>query len=119
MHHPTSIDIDRARVVNRVQMQFIFLKKLGCPLPVPTLTLAVTLPLIRKIQSTYSIHICMMLLKVLNWIFLKLRVCLQVYDFITNDQSVNVVLENPLDENDYPMYYEPAYVGIARNFGGI
>ena len=24
------------------------------------------------------------------------------YDFITNDQSVNVVLENPLDENDYP-----------------
>ena len=23
-------------------------------------------------------------------------------DFITNDQSVNVVLENPLDENDYP-----------------
>ena len=41
------------------------------------------------------------------------------YDFITNDQSVNVVLENPLDENDYPMYYEPAHVGIARNFGGI
>ena len=41
------------------------------------------------------------------------------YDFITNDQSVNVVLENPLDENDYPMYYEPANVGIARSFGGI
>ena len=24
------------------------------------------------------------------------------YDFITSEQSVNVVLENPLDENDYP-----------------
>ena len=32
---------------------------------------------------------------------------------------MNVVLENPLDENDYPMYYEPANVGIARSFGGI
>ena len=31
---------------------------------------------------------------------------------------MNVVLENPLDENDYPMYYEPANVGIARVFGG-
>ena len=41
------------------------------------------------------------------------------YDLITSDQSVNVVLENPLDENDYPMYYEHANVGIARSFGGI
>jgi len=41
------------------------------------------------------------------------------YDFITSEQSVNVVLENPLDENDYPMYYEPAHLGIARSFGGI
>ena len=32
---------------------------------------------------------------------------------------MNVVLENTLDENDYPMYYEPANVGIARSFGGI
>ena len=40
------------------------------------------------------------------------------YDFITSEQSVNVVLENPLDENDYPMYYEPAHLDIARNFGG-
>lgn len=32
---------------------------------------------------------------------------------------MNVVLENPLDENDYPMYYESANVGIARSFGGI
>ena len=24
------------------------------------------------------------------------------YDSITSEQSVNVVLENPLDENDYP-----------------
>jgi len=30
---------------------------------------------------------------------------------------VNVVLENPLDENDYPMYYESAHLSIARNFG--
>ena len=29
------------------------------------------------------------------------------------------MLENPLDENDYPMYYEPANVGIPRVFGGI
>ena len=40
------------------------------------------------------------------------------YDSITNEQSVNIVLENPLDENDYPMYYEPANVGIPRTFGG-
>jgi len=40
------------------------------------------------------------------------------YDFITSEQSVNVVLENPLDENDYPLYYEPANVGTARSFGG-
>ena len=39
------------------------------------------------------------------------------YDFITNEQSINIVLENPLDENDYPIYYEPANVGIARMFG--
>jgi len=41
------------------------------------------------------------------------------YDFITSEQSVNVVLENPLYENDYLMYYEPAHLGIARSFGGI
>ena len=41
------------------------------------------------------------------------------YDSITNEQSVNIVLENPLDENDYPMYYEPAHVIIPRSFGGI
>ena len=41
------------------------------------------------------------------------------YDFITSEQSVNVVLENPLDENDYPIYYESAHLGIARSFGGI
>ena len=28
------------------------------------------------------------------------------------------MLENPLDENDYPAYYEPAHVGIPRVFGG-
>ena len=31
---------------------------------------------------------------------------------------MNIVLENPLDENDYPMYYEPANVEIARVFRG-
>ena len=31
---------------------------------------------------------------------------------------MNIVLENPLDENDYPAYYEPAHVGIPRVFGG-
>jgi len=41
------------------------------------------------------------------------------YDFITSERNVNVVLENPLDENDYPMYYEPAHVGSPRTFGGI
>jgi hypothetical protein len=40
------------------------------------------------------------------------------YDFITSEQSMNVILENPLDENDYPLYYEPAHLGIARTFGG-
>ena len=39
------------------------------------------------------------------------------YDFITNEQSMNIVLENPLDENDYLVYYEPANVGIDREFG--
>jgi len=39
------------------------------------------------------------------------------YDFITNEQSMNIVLENPLDENDYHVYYEPANVGIDREFG--
>ena len=41
------------------------------------------------------------------------------YNFITSEQSVNVVLENPLDENDYPMFYEPAHLGIARSFGAL
>ena len=40
------------------------------------------------------------------------------YNFINSEQSMNVVLENPLDENDYPMFYEPAHLGIARTFGG-
>jgi len=35
-----------------------------------------------------------------------------------SEQSANIVLENPLDENDYPMFYEAAYLGIARVFGG-
>ena len=29
------------------------------------------------------------------------------------------MLENPLPKTDYPIYYEPANVGIARVFGGI
>ena len=39
------------------------------------------------------------------------------YDLITNEQSMNIILENPLDENDYPVYYDPANVGIDREFG--
>ena len=35
-----------------------------------------------------------------------------------NAQTVDVVMENPLPETDYPIYYEPANVGIARSFGG-
>ena len=31
---------------------------------------------------------------------------------------MNIVLENPLDENDYHVYYESANVGSARVFGG-
>ena len=34
------------------------------------------------------------------------------YDFITNEQSMNIILENSLDENDCPVYYETANVGI-------
>ena len=41
------------------------------------------------------------------------------YNFITSEQSVNIVLENSLDENDYPMFYEPAHLGIARTFGAL
>ena len=48
------------------------------------------------------------LLRQINWIII----------FINSEQSMNVVLENPLDENDYPMFYEPAHLGIARTFGG-
>ena len=34
-----------------------------------------------------------------------------------NAQTVDVVMENPLPETDYPIYYDPANVGIARSFG--
>ena len=40
------------------------------------------------------------------------------YDSITSEQSVNVVLENTLHENDYPLYYEPAHVGIPKHLEG-
>ena len=33
-------------------------------------------------------------------------------------QTVDIVLENPLPETDYPIYYEPTNVGIPRVFGG-
>ena len=33
---------------------------------------------------------------------------------------MDIVLENPIPETDYPpIYYEPSNVGIARVFGGI
>ena len=35
-----------------------------------------------------------------------------------NAQTVDLVMENPLPETDYPIYYEPANVEIARSFGG-
>ena len=41
------------------------------------------------------------------------------YDFLKDEQSANVVFENPLDENDYPMlFYESTHLGIPRVFGG-
>jgi len=40
------------------------------------------------------------------------------YDLMKNAQTVDIVMENPLPETDYPIYYEPANVGIARVFGG-
>ena len=40
------------------------------------------------------------------------------YEFLRDEQSVNIVMENPLDENDYPNYYEPTNFGIPRVFGG-
>ena len=39
------------------------------------------------------------------------------YDFLKDEQSVNMVMENLLDENDYSVYYEPACLGIHRVFG--
>ena len=39
------------------------------------------------------------------------------YDFITNEQNINIVLENRLDENDYPIYYEPANLGLPECLG--
>jgi len=35
-----------------------------------------------------------------------------------NAQTVDIVMEHPLPETDYPINYEPANVGIARMFGG-
>ena len=39
------------------------------------------------------------------------------YDLIKNAQTVDAVMENPLPETDYTIYYDPANVGIARSFG--
>ena len=32
------------------------------------------------------------------------------YEFLTAEDSVNIMMENPMDENDYPMFYESALV---------
>jgi len=39
------------------------------------------------------------------------------YEFLTAEDSVNIMMENPMDENDYPMFYESARSGIRRSFG--
>ena len=40
------------------------------------------------------------------------------YDLMKEAQTMDIVLENPLPETDYPIYYEPTNVGIPRVFGG-
>jgi len=39
------------------------------------------------------------------------------YEFLTAEDSINVMMENPMDENDYPVFYESARSGIRRSFG--
>jgi hypothetical protein len=34
------------------------------------------------------------------------------YNFLKDQNSVNMLLDQPLDENDYGMFYEPARLGI-------
>ena len=41
------------------------------------------------------------------------------YEFITAEDSANIVMENPMNEDDYPMFYESARSGICRSFGKI
>jgi hypothetical protein len=40
------------------------------------------------------------------------------YNFLKDQHSINMKAENPLDENDYPAFYEHAHIGIPRVFGG-
>jgi hypothetical protein len=40
------------------------------------------------------------------------------YNFLKDQHSTNMMAKNPLDENDYPAFYEPARIGIPRVFGG-
>ena len=39
------------------------------------------------------------------------------YEFLTAEDSVNIMMENPMNENDYPIFYESARSGIRRSFG--
>jgi hypothetical protein len=39
------------------------------------------------------------------------------YEFITAEDSANIVLENPMNEDDYPMFYKSARSGIRRSLG--
>jgi len=39
------------------------------------------------------------------------------YEFLTAKDSVNIMMENPMNENDHPMFYESARSGIRRSFG--
>jgi hypothetical protein len=40
------------------------------------------------------------------------------YEFLTDDESVNIELDFDPDENDYIASYEHAHLGIQRNIGG-
>ncbi|RLN33986.1 uncharacterized protein C2845_PM03G28630 [Panicum miliaceum] len=40
------------------------------------------------------------------------------YDFLKDEYSINMMAENPLDEDEYLAFYEPTRLGIPRVFGG-
>jgi hypothetical protein len=40
------------------------------------------------------------------------------YNFLKHKHSINMINEEPLDENDYPTFYEPTPLGIPHIVGG-